>query len=244
MGTLGYLHQLAAEEGIELPADAARSLLRHLDMVLERTRSHNLTAILHTDEAIRRHVVDSLVAIAHMTLAPNTDVLDLGTGAGYPGMVLAIVRPDLQVTLLDSTKKKTAFLEECIRELEIEDRTRVLTARAEELATLERNCISLIIARAVAPLPSLVELSSPLLRSGGRLFALKGRVDKEELEWGDAAADECGLRRTDLVRYELLSGGEKRSLVEYVKDGEPNRELPRRTGMAQKRPLGKVVTTD
>jgi 16S rRNA (guanine527-N7)-methyltransferase len=174
-----------------------------------------------------------------MSLPPNTEVLDLGAGAGYPGMVLAIVRPDLRVTLLDSTKKKTSFLEECVRELQIVDRTRVLHARAEELALSEPNRCSVVIARAVAPLPSLVELSSPLLRIGGRLVALKGRVDEEELGWGDAAAGECGLRRADLVRYEMRSGGESRSLVEYVKEGEPTRELPRRTGMAQKRPLGK-----
>ncbi|MDP2400387.1 MAG: 16S rRNA (guanine(527)-N(7))-methyltransferase RsmG [Actinomycetota bacterium] len=240
MGALEDLQRLAGAEGIDLEGSVAQRLLRHLDLVLTRTREHNLTSILDVEDAVRHHVVDSLVAVNHMKLPKDADILDLGTGAGYPGMVIAILRPDIRVTLLDSTKKKVDFLTECVDELGISEQTRAVAARAEEFARSEPESQSMVVARAVAPLPSLVELAAPLLRAGGRLVALKGRVDESEVEWADRAAAECGLSRSDLLRYELKSGGEGRSLVHYLKSGQNQRELPRRIGLAQKRPLGKL----
>ncbi len=139
--------------------------------------------------------------------------------------------------MLESVKKKAAFLREVARELGPALNAQVHALRAEDLALTEAGPFDAVTARAVASLPVLVELAAPLLRRGGVLLAMKGRPTREELERGSRAAETVGMSEKQRHPYELpLSGGE-RVIIIYGKISDPLIQLPRRAGMAQRRPL-------
>lgn len=206
-------------------------LARHAEMVLVANRSFNLTRITTPGEFVRLHIVDSLLPWLHVQ--PTTPCIDLGSGAGFPGIPLGIVH-GVTVVLCESVGKKAAFLESCVKELGIA--CTVFHGRAEELGAT-RPRAGLVVARAVASLPALVELASPLLDTGGQLIALKGDPEVTEIERGDAVANKCGMRRMEIVSYVLPGGVERRTLVSYERTGEARMHLPRRAGLAQHQPL-------
>lgn len=140
---------------------------------------HNLVSKRARSELRERHVVES-VALARMLPTGPAALLDVGSGGGFPGMVIAIVRPDLKVTLLDSTRKKTDFLTETARSLALE--IEVINARAEEALADRGGAFDLVTARAVAPLDRLVGWTVPFLRPGGLCYAVKGERWAEEIE--------------------------------------------------------------
>ncbi|MFU8890618.1 MAG: 16S rRNA (guanine(527)-N(7))-methyltransferase RsmG [Anaerosomatales bacterium] len=211
-------------------------LLVHMDKVLAANERLNLTAIKDRTSAIRLHVVDSLALIPHVTRT-EARIADIGSGAGYPGVPISIVclRP---VDLVESAKKKARFLEECIHSLGGLSGSESLPMRAEEVAEAHPGQYGCVTARALTSLPSLVELASPLLRDGGQLLAMKGSPTVQEMEAGRTAADLVGLEESELVSYVLPESGERRTLIRYSKTGTPRIHLPRRIGLAQKRPLG------
>lgn len=142
-----------------------------------RSSPHNLLSSRALEELESRHIAES-VAFAH-SLPPDSDVLDLGTGGGFPGMVIAIVRPDCDVTLLDATLKKIDFLRETANQLDIPVTT--LRGRAEDLQQHYAAAFDVVTARAVASLDQLVPWSVPFLRAGGALHAIKGKSWRDEL---------------------------------------------------------------
>ncbi len=152
----------------------------HLDAFAEavRTSPHNLLSQRALEELDTRHIGESL-AFSEM-LPRNATVLDLGTGGGFPGMVVAIARPDLRVTLLDSTSKKIEFLANFAEERGLD--VAFLDGRAEELQATHAAAFDVVTARAVAPLERLVGWALPFLRPGGELFAIKGERWREELQ--------------------------------------------------------------
>lgn len=206
-------------------------LARHAEMVLVANRYFNLTRITAPEEFVRLHIVDSL--LPWLYVQPSTPCVDLGSGAGFPGIPLAIVH-GMTTALCESVGKKAAFLESCVKKLGIA--CTVVHGRAEELGAT-RPRAQLVVARAVASLPALVELASPLLDTGGRLIALKGDPEVTEIERGDAVASNCGMQRTETVSYVLPGGVERRTLVSYARTGETRIRLPRRVGLAQRQPL-------
>ena len=143
-----------------------------------RTSPHNLLSDRALQELEERHIAESAAFAA--TLPPDSDVLDLGTGGGFPGMVVAIVRPDLRVTLLDATGKKILFLRDFADEHNVAVQT--LRGRAEELHASHTGAFDVVTARAVAPLDRLLPWAVPFLRPGGRLHAIKGARWSEELK--------------------------------------------------------------
>ena len=220
--------------GIETSPNQRSLLARHARMVLEANSTMNLTAIVQLDRVVELHIVDSLAFLRHVGVLEG-EVVDIGSGAGYPGIPLAIM--GLSVTMCESVRKKADFLERCVRELPVTARVRPV--RAEELAVEEPGLAEYVIARAVSALPSLVELSAPLLRIGGCLIALKGRPDQSEIAAGREAAAICGLRQCGIAEY-ALPAGEARTVVTYERTDDPRVRLPRRPGMAQRSPLGGV----
>jgi 16S rRNA (guanine527-N7)-methyltransferase len=223
------------ELGIAVTELQATRLLDHLGAVLESNKRLNLTAIADRERAIRLHIVDSLAVVSRVASASGK-IADIGSGAGFPGIPVAIVsrRP---VDLIESVKKKAAFLEECVDALAGLYGSNVLAVRAEEAALVPKNRYQHVTARALTSLPALVELASPLLVIGGTLWAMKGAPTTEELESGFRAAGLVGMQEVERLKYTLPSSDERRMIVGYAKFAEPTIALPRRAGLAQKRPL-------
>lgn len=219
-----------------VPPDRLRVIWDYLDEILDENTRVNLTAVTRPADAVHIHVVDSLAAYPELSVAPEGTLVDIGTGGGFPGVPLAIAS-GRYATLLDSVGRKGQAVERALRRSHADERIRVVTARAEEHARSNPAAYAVAVARAVAPLPSLVELASPLLQAGGHLIAMKAVLSEEELVAGDAVASLTGMQRVGLRRFKLPKGGESRSMVIYRRSGTPEVSLPRRNGLAQKRPL-------
>jgi 16S rRNA (guanine527-N7)-methyltransferase len=189
------------------------------------------------------HVADSLSGLEVPDLARARRIADVGAGAGFPGLVLAIALPSARVDLIESTRRKAAVIDRLIQAAHVGN-ARGVVARAEEWARLPvplgggREAYDAVTARAVASLPVLVEYAAPLLRDGGVLVAWKGACDADEQRLGRAAADEVGMALEDVLRVEPFVGARDRHLHVYRKVAATPARLPRRPGMAAKRPLG------
>lgn len=224
----------AAAMGIALSGEQTDQLLAHLEAVLLATREFNLTAVRDAETAATVHVLDSLSAFEQVEAAPAGALVDIGSGAGFPGVPLAIVtrRP---VVLLESSRKKAAFLSDTTQRLGLD--ALVAAERAEEWAAHEGSTLPVAVARAVAELPALVELARPLLVDDGVFVALKGSPERAELERADAAAAICGFGPGDAISCSVPGLDARRTLVVFRAKTSPRIALPRRTGLAQKRPL-------
>ena len=228
--------RLAAAADLEIPGGRADYLALHLVRVLEANESFNLTSVTEPGAAVRLLAVDSLTALPEVMGAPVGDLVDMGSGAGFPGIPLAVTS-GRHVRLVESNGKKARFLDDLAVEMESAADFGVSCARAEDLARSEPGAFGVATARALSGLSSLVELASPLLTPGGWLIAYKGALAPEELGRGDAAASRVGLERVSVRSLSLPEGGEARSIVVYAKVAAPEIALPRRVGLAQRKPL-------
>jgi 16S rRNA (guanine527-N7)-methyltransferase len=236
---LALLPAIARAEGLPLTDAQLRQFARYRDLLLDSNTRMNLTAVTDPIEIERRLFLDGLrllPAIDRLTSGRNPPrMIDIGSGGGFPGLVLKIARPGLDVTLVDATGKKIRFLNAVIASLGLEG-VRALQARAEELGRDERfrGAFDLVTARAVAPLPVLLEYAMPLARVGGVGLFPKGRDLAAELASAEAAASILGAR---VESAELLPGGETR-LVETRKQAPTPANYPRRPGLPSQAPLG------
>lgn len=220
--------------GIDVCSEYANALATHASAVLEATTRFNLTAIRDPERFVLLHIVDSLAPIGTIMEAPEGPGIDIGTGAGYPGLPVALIM-ERGFTLVEATRKKADFVRGVCEDLGL-GHVEVVCERAEQFATRRPGAYSLALARAVGPLPTIVELAAPLLSRGGLLVAYKGVPEQEEIERGDRAAVLCGLEKRELVRYEL-PGPHARSVIVYTKVADPQVRHPRRPGMAARKPL-------
>lgn len=204
-------------------------------------REANIIGTKTHDAILLDHVLDSLSCFLCKPLFEAEKLIDVGSGGGLPGIPLKIFRGDLEVTLVEATRKKARFLEHAARRLDL-SAVDVVASRVEELARDERYraVYDFATARALAALPVLLEYCVPLLKRGGRLIAMKGRPDPEEIAAGDLAAAELGASKAQIIEVPVLSeiGDRKRTLVVYKKVSETPEKYPRRTGIPGKRPLG------
>ena len=191
------------------------------------------TAVHERAEVLNVHVADSLAGLEIEAVRVAGRIVDLGSGAGLPGLVLAIARPDAEVVLVESVGKKCSWLERTLEGLGLEN-VRVACARAEEL---DEAPFDVVTARALASLPVLCEYAAPLLREGGSLVAWKAAVSAEEEAGGLHAAEVLGLERVEVRAVEPYRGSERRTLHVFRKVGPTPAGYPRRPGMAAKRPL-------
>jgi 16S rRNA (guanine527-N7)-methyltransferase len=231
------LEQLAAEIKVRLSSSESQLLITHLQLVLEANRSLNLTAINTVGDGIRLHILDSLTVIPELEAHAAGSILDIGSGAGYPGIPIAIMS-SARVVLLESRGRRAEFLARALKGLSLENAF-IEHSRAEELVFGKRlDRFDIVVARAVSSLPALVELAAPLLKSGGRLIAMKGDLSANELERGVAAGRIVGMSHESTRRFVLPEGHEARTLVTFCRQGKASIRLPRRPGMAQTKPLG------
>lgn len=227
---------LMKEWGIRVPGDLAARLALYADLLLEWNARTNLTAIVSPAEIWAKHFADSLSCLRVLT-EPNISLIDVGSGAGFPGMVLAMARPDWAVSLMDAARKRTEFLSFISRELNIAN-VRVTQARAEDGGrdSLLRETFDVAVARGVAALRILAEYCLPLVRPGGRFIAMKGPGAADELHDSSPAISALGgcWTRTDM--FELPQVG-TRALVVIRKELPTPSAFPRRAGMPEKKPL-------
>lgn len=219
--------------GIPHTEGHAHALAHHLALVAEANASFNLTTI-PADQSVAMHVLDSASALSFLDQAPPGAFVDIGSGAGFPGIPLGVLS-GRHVTLVESVKKKAAFLERVIAELRLEATVRGV--RAEELAGEAPGAFAAVTARALSALPSLVELASPLLVEGGLLICLKGSPDEAELSRGSAAGVRCGMEFVGATPVGVPGVPAARTVVVYRRRGRSTLRLPRRNGMAQRQPL-------
>jgi 16S rRNA (guanine527-N7)-methyltransferase len=219
--------------GIPAGRETIDALARHLELVLETNKVLNLTSI-DPDAAVPLHVLDSCSALPYLMRAPDGPFADIGSGPGYPGIPLALLthRP---ASLVESVRKKAAFLERTVEEIRLE--ATVHPFRAEELALEQPEAFAAVTARALSALPSLVELAAPLLVHSGLLVCLKGRPEDDELRRGDIAAQRCGLKRIDTDPVSVPGVDASRTIVVYRRESRSSIRLPRRNGLAQRQPL-------
>lgn len=239
--------------GISCPPGLTEKLELHWRLTQAAGREFNLTAIRDRAEAIDKHYIDSLLALPVLAKLPPPGgappraadsaplrAADIGSGAGFPSLPLALARPDISWTLLEATAKKAAFLERAAQELGLEQgRVRVLALRAEQAGHEPslRARFDLATARAVAPLAVLAEYALPLLKSGGFLLAYKGPEAAAELREAERALLLLGgAARPELSGTLSLPYG-RRELVVIEKAGRTPDKYPRRAGMPAKRPL-------
>jgi 16S rRNA (guanine527-N7)-methyltransferase len=226
-----------------VPADPTASLSpaqrRSLKTVLALLAEERASVSSVTDRrAWKVHVEDSLTGIEVPELADAMRIADLGAGAGFPGLVLAVTLPDAQVDLIDSISRKTAFIAHAASAAGIANAT-ALTTRAEDLAkTDSRESYDIVTARAVARLSTVAELASPLLKEDGLLIAWKGRRDAEEEAQMERAAEELAMAPERILDVGHRAGSEHRHLHVIRKSGPTPTNLPRKAGMAKKRPRG------
>ena len=217
-----------------LPAKAALQLEALLDLLAADV--HAPTAVTAPDRATDVHLADSLSALELAEVRRALEIADIGSGAGLPGLALAIALPRARVALVESVARRCAFLE---RACAVTGATnaRVVNARVEAWgAGIGRH--DLVTARAVGPLALLCEYAAPLLARDGMLLAWKGRVADDELLAGNLAAAELGLEPVAVVRSRPYSGSSGHYLHMYVKTSDTPSRFPRRPGIARKRPLG------
>jgi 16S rRNA (guanine527-N7)-methyltransferase len=223
--------------------EAVARLAMYRDLLAASAREFNLvSASVRDPDAIeRRHIGESLAFGALLAsrglLHEGAKVIDVGSGAGLPGLPMAIAWPALHVTLLEATGKKCRFLETVASSLELEHVT-VVEGRAEEWAHDEahRGAYDLVVARAVAALPVLLEYCVPFLRVGGALAAAKGSAAQSELDASQAALRELGAALEDVVPL-VLPGLPPQRVVVVRKVAETPARYPRRTGIPSKRPI-------
>jgi 16S rRNA (guanine527-N7)-methyltransferase len=209
--------------------------------LIEWNRRFNLTAITNPDEIAVRHFLDSLTCLLAIQTTRGSRVIDIGTGAGFPGLPLKVVCPSIQLTLVEATRKKVEFCRHVVHSLEL-DGVQLLHARAEEVGqdSRHRQGYDWALARAVAPLTILVEYLLPLLAIGGHAVAQKGETAPLETTEAQEAIHLLGGRMKRLVPVELPGIVEKRYLVVIEKVAATPSKYPRRAGIPEKRPLVKV----
>jgi len=244
-GSWPGLSTAANQLGVSISSLTASRFGRYRDLLLDRSARFNLTAIKNPIDVERRLFLDALAMLPDIdaflgsssrTNPERARLIDIGSGAGFPGLALKIARPDLHVTLVDATAKKVSFLNDVIAELGL-DSIRAIHGRAEELGRNARfrEQFDMGTARAVASLPVLLEIVMPFLEVGGQAFFPKGMHIDDELKMGRRAARKLS---SEIVSAESIPPGNTR-LVIALKTTLTAKAYPRGTGIPNHSPLGK-----
>ena len=222
--------------GLELDELTMQRLSLYGRLLLEWNQKINLTAITEPQEMAEKHFVDCLMPFKFINIPQNARIIDVGTGAGFPGLVLKIARPDIQLTLIDSLNKRVAFLKELSAKLGLN--TEVIHARAEELGNNPnyRDRFDIATARAVAQLNILCEYCLPFVKTGGRFLALKGPDPQNEVESARTAIKTLSGQLQAVHQYQLPTAG-SRTIVDIKKISQTPPKYPRKSAKISKKPL-------
>jgi 16S rRNA (guanine527-N7)-methyltransferase len=218
--------------GLELPEDTARRLCAFGEAVVKQNEVMNLTAITEPAAVAKLHLLDSLTVLCCADLKGKT-LIDVGCGAGFPGVPVAIACPESKVTLLDSLGKRVTWLETVLPTLNV--RARCITARAEEAVTACREQYDIATSRAVARLNILLELTAPYVKVGGAVIALKGSAAREELAEAKNAIQKLGLKLEEVRDFTFDDATHSVIILRKVRPTPP--AYPRRYAKIKQSPL-------
>lgn len=232
------LKKAAEEYGISLSKTQLRQFDRYQELLVEWNQKMNLTALTEPKDVAIKHMIDSVSVYDEKWFSEGMSVIDVGTGAGFPGLPLKILCPSLKVTLLDSLNKRVKFLETVVSELGLSDIVCV-HARAEEAARQKqyREKFDAVVSRAVARLPILAEYDLPFVRVGGFFAAMKGAKYEEEAEEAKKAVKLLGGGEPVLREIKLPGLEDKRGIIYIRKEKKTPSVYPRKAGTPEKNPI-------
>ena len=231
--TIQELIEKAAELQISLSETQVKQLEQYAQLLVEWNEKMNLTAITEHGEILEKHFYDSILPLGKAKIFGK--VADVGTGAGFPGLVWKIVKPELDVSLIEPTGKRCTFLEEVIHQLHLEN-IHVYNKRAEEQVKTDREMYDVVTARAVANLRVLSELCIPLVKVNGLFLAMKGMQGNEEAKEAEHATKVLGVELEETQDTSLYTGDMRVNLY-YRKVSHTPQQYPRNYGQIKKKPL-------
>lgn len=235
-----FIDQLAAFQ-IELSQEQLCQFRMYYKNLIKWNEVMNLTTITDEGDVYSKHFLDSLSIVGFVPPGSFEDlsVIDIGTGAGFPGLPVAIAFPKAKVTLVDSLQKRVNFLDETVKLLGLKN-VRVVHARAEDFARIEaeREKYDIVVSRAVAKLNILAEYCIPFVKKGGYFIAYKAERLKEEMEEGRKAVKILGGRIDQIISFNLPGTDYGRTLVQVTKEKHTSGKYPRKAGTPSKEPLG------
>jgi len=232
------LRAAAAAASIDLTEDQILKFTRYDALLIDWNERMNLTAITEPKDVAVKHMIDSLTAYDKALFSGAPTVIDVGTGAGFPGIPLKIFDPSIRLTLMDSLAKRLTFLEAVVEDLGLTGVTCV-HARAEDAAhePHRRERYDIAVSRAVARLPVLLEYTLPFVKKGGHLIALKGRAYQEEADAAKHALKVLGGRIESIRPVTLPGLDDKRAVLTIAKTAPTPKAYPRKAGTPAKKPL-------
>ena len=233
-----FLVKLFNEINISLSEKQVEQFIIYYEMLVEKNKVMNLTAITEYEEVVAKHFLDSLASVKVCDFSKIKTVIDIGTGAGFPGIPLKIAFPQLNIVLLDSLNKRINFLNEVIRELGLQD-IRCIHGRAEDFAKQKeyRENFDLCVSRAVANMSTLSEYCMPYVKVNGYFVPYKsGKID-EELEQAKKAVAVLGGKIEHVEKFQLLDTDMERSFVVVKKQKATPKKYPRKAGMPSREPI-------
>ena len=219
---------------IDITEKQLEQLEIYYNMIIEYNSHTNLTRITEKEEVYLKHFYDSLTIVKAIKLN-NQSILDIGTGAGFPGMVFKILFPNLKVTLVDSLNKRIIFLKEVINTLGLKDIV-ALHERAEDYAINNKESFDIVTSRAVASLNILSELCIPFVKLGGYFIPLKADA-KEEINLSKKAIETLGCVIEETIEFQLLKENSKRTIIKMLKNKKTPNKYPRKFNEIKKKPL-------
>lgn len=220
--------------GINLNEKQLNMLEKYYNILIEENKKYNLTTIIDKKDVYLKHFYDSLTIVKAIEIN-NQYMLDIGTGAGFPGLVLKIVFPNITIDLLDSTSKKCNFLKQVIKELDLK-KINVINARAEEYAKENREKYDIVTSRAVAPLKHLLEYSIPLLKVDGLFISLKGNIENEIVNISNYYK-KLFLNNENIIIFNLPNNGGFRTIYKITKTKKTNLLYPRSYSQIKKKDI-------
>ena len=235
---LSILEQGCAQLDISLDDIQKKQFTDFYEFLVEKNKVMNLTGITDFQEVLVKHFLDSLSCVKALDMKKIKSMIDVGTGAGFPGVPLKIAFPHLEACLLDSLKKRVNFLEETFRLLDLED-IKAVHGRAEEYARNKdyRESFDLCVSRAVSNLATLAEYCLPYVKPGGRFLAMKSTGSGQELEEAGRAIRTLGGAVAAVEDYPVPGAGVTHRLIQIEKRAPTPKGFPRRWAKAQKAPL-------
>lgn len=227
-----------SELGLTITEEQIEKFDKYYEMLIETNKVMNLTSITEYDEVIIKHFIDSLLVVNIFDINQSKKMIDVGTGAGFPGIPIKIMFPNLQITLLDSLNKRLKFLNNVIDELGLKNITTV-HGRAEDIAHMDeyREKFSLCVSRAVANLSTLSEYCIPFINESGMFISYKSEFSEEETDNAKKAIKVLGGKIEDTYIEELPHSDINRSFVVIKKERSTPNKYPRKAGVPSKKPI-------
>ena len=230
------LYNISKKAGIELSENELEKFQKYYDLMIETNKVMNLTSIIEKNEVVNKHFLDSIILKKYISLSGN--IIDVGTGAGFPGIPLSIILSDVDFTLMDSLNKRIKFLDEVIEECNIKN-VKAVHSRAEDLSQNinHREKYDYCVSRAVANMSVLLELCIPFLKIGGKFISYKSDTIEEEIGKSENAQKTLGCKLSDIIEFELPDTDIKRKFVIFEKVKNTPKKYPRQAGKPKKEPL-------